>query len=1344
MNIDSFVHFIRENYSPNGIVFSTEKAKNIISKNNLTPAEFLRPFGFFPKITFNTEISSFIISDFYLDFYDSEFYHKIPESEYSTIINRVLRSQKYSPKIHDINFNNIFENSKIKLTDRIIDKLKDFSFPWFSAYIKTIIELTKFNESELFQQPLCFIYICSIDDPVDIVKPKLTDKEKIPTLIYERIYTPDMPTLIIIINDKSGEKQITVEEKNKYINGFKNLYKNYYLLYWELNDISNGNIKDLDESIVKYYSGDIWSKYEHMLEKYYYNYDKEIENKNNPEKNIKGKLISIYSRRRFHQTLNDFFIKYALENIELKMKSIERKVLESKKGLKNTIFSFFKQDNSEDIYLNTTYHIYSLTNTEFHEYFYATLCFYFKDYKQAKDISSIFMNDIKKKSPEHYNAAFELNKLSYFLYNYYNKKNGLEYNEFYKDEDAFETFSNYIKNEYYFEACRALFSGMKIHEQNLTILQLTSILTDVAPYIPGLPSKDDNFCVSHFYPLINEQIAVYFSIVEPLKKRKFLWFIFQAAIRYKKESSYNKSKYLTKYAINDFLLMSDFLNKNDKKSFLMTKYFIFEQMENLFKEENNEQGLAISYLKNIINYINLSDKKKILYSQNIQNKYNYLINILLSIKVNQHNEDILNDNNFLNNIPFPEIDNSSILIVEEQDIIINNAYKAENINSSNWKYFDKYDYIPYHKNFLCLTPPDVQALVNLDNIIQNKQNFSNFFSKRRFNININKKIYVSFIMSNPLPIDLNITKIKLICEFKSEKELLGDSEIEKTIDTIDKINLDEEKKKEIIYEEKELILSGYNSNLIQLYVQGNKIGRIIIKGVEIIIENCINVKHYFNKKKKLDLYQYKRKIKKSNSIDLGITESLNTENKKSTRKGSISSQHSNKSRDSNNSYKPQHKYKEAITCDIKDNNNDVNISFPYGTELKLYKYQLFFMPIKIANNSNIKIKQFCFYLSDDSKGIEQSCILSELIFKEIEISNNKENKNNEKIIYVPLLPKKEGKTLLKILFKFEEDKVMSDYEIQRFIVVLDVHDSFSVNIKEIVRKYDSNSILADLDLLCSFYNNNFPLEKIIINTKLYFNNIYEQANMQKNTIEENKINDISTMLYNKYKIKKKIKNDFIKTKNEKNENKTKKDEKSNKRIKELLQNINFDFLDEYDFINYDKMQSHIKHHFCKLLLNDFLIFNWSAKERNTNKNINGIFIYKPKLIFTLSLSNFINNLLTMKYHIHKINEITICTIDILIDNNYYNQLDNVKGIEIFINKDKHNFDKVKWFGLEKYKINKINSNSNKEKEIHFSCLISEKGIYDINQISLLAHFYFSRNEKKIFNKILSPIIVKID
>lgn len=57
MNIDSFLIFIKENFTPNGIVFSTEKAKNIIAKNNLTPAQFLRPFGIFPKVEFNTETS---------------------------------------------------------------------------------------------------------------------------------------------------------------------------------------------------------------------------------------------------------------------------------------------------------------------------------------------------------------------------------------------------------------------------------------------------------------------------------------------------------------------------------------------------------------------------------------------------------------------------------------------------------------------------------------------------------------------------------------------------------------------------------------------------------------------------------------------------------------------------------------------------------------------------------------------------------------------------------------------------------------------------------------------------------------------------------------------------------------------------------------------------------------------------------------------------------------------------------------------------------------------------------------------------------------------------------------
>ena len=279
MNIDSFFNFIKDNFTPTGIVFSTEKAKKIIAKNNLSPAEFLRPFGVFPKVVFNTDISSTTITDFHLDFYDSEYYQKIPYTEYSKIIDNVLSSKNISPNIQKYDFNNYINEKNNLLTNKIIEKISGFSFPWFNTYIKTICELIKFNECELYQQPLCYIYFCAIDDNIDIIKPQLNDKEKMPSLIYEKIYDPDMPILIIIINDKLQEKQITMEEKNKYIEEFKKKYKVFYLLYWELNDITNQNNNELSEAVIKYYSGDLWSKYEHIIERYYYNINNNNYNK---------------------------------------------------------------------------------------------------------------------------------------------------------------------------------------------------------------------------------------------------------------------------------------------------------------------------------------------------------------------------------------------------------------------------------------------------------------------------------------------------------------------------------------------------------------------------------------------------------------------------------------------------------------------------------------------------------------------------------------------------------------------------------------------------------------------------------------------------------------------------------------------------------------------------------------------------------------------------------------------------------------------------------------------------------------------------------------------------------
>ena len=1354
MNIDSFFNFIKDNFTPTGIVFSTEKAKKIIAKNNLSPAEFLRPFGVFPKVVFNTDISSTTITDFHLDFYDSEYYQKIPYTEYSKIIDNVLSSKNISPNIQKYDFNNYINEKNNLLTNKIIEKISGFSFPWFNTYIKTICELIKFNECELYQQPLCYIYFCAIDDNIDIIKPQLNDKEKMPSLIYEKIYDPDMPILIIIINDKLQEKQIKKKEKNKYIEEFKKKYKVFYLLYWELNDITNQNNNELSEAVIKYYSGDLWSKYEHIIERYYYN----INNNNYNNQDIKGKYINIFSRRRFHQTINDFFVKYAVKHIEHKIKTIEKKILETKIGIKNTIFSFFKQDTNENLSQNKFFKIYSLSINEFQEYYFATICFFFRNYKQAKEVSSIFMNDIKKKSTRHYNAAYELYKLSYFLNNYTNKKKGLEYNPFYKEDDAFESFSNYIKNENYYQACRALFSGIKIHEQNLTILQLTSILSDVIPFIPGLPSKNGSVYINYFYPLLNEQIAAYYVILEPPKKRKFLWFMVQAAIRYRKESKLNE--FLTYYSLNDFLFLNEFMEKNNKNSFLLSKNFISEQLGIIFQEIKNNEGAVISFLKNIENYIYFSQKDKILYEKKKEKIFKNLEQLMISIKKENNDENIFSNNYFLNNFPIPEIDNSSILIIEEQDVIINNGYKNENKPIINWDYFKKYDYIPVETKFLCLTPPDIRALVNLDNIIQNKQNFSNFFSKRKFHINLNKKIFVSFIIKNPLPFDININNMKLICEFISQKDLSNDIDTERTNDTINDKSLTEEN--ELIYEEKQIELKKESSNIIELYVQGNKEGRIIIKGVEIILEKYIVVKHYFNKKNKSNLYNYiKRQRKAFASSGLGVSgQDLSTqiEKEKYKRKDSNASQNSNKSKGSNNSYNLHHKYKEEIICDIKDNNNDINIIFPYGNDIKIYKNELLLMPIKIINNSNINIKNFCFYFKDDSNDIEESCLLNELIFKEYEITNDKKNKNNEKVIFVPLIPKKKGKIFLKIVFKFEEDKTYIEHEIQRYLITLNVEDSFSINFKEIINKSQKDSIYADLDMLCitNSYDGDFPLENLMINNEfIYSKDSFEQIDEKDNNynIEVTKEHKV---IYKKYKIKKIIneEDNNINNYNNKQTEYTikKRKQKLNKKIMNLEKNIKLDFLTKYDYLQIENNieQNHIRHYFCNLLAKNYIIFNWSGEEKTTKKKIYGILLYKPKLNFSLIknnlFKNLIKNFISMKYNIIKMdNNCTICIIDVFIDNNFYKQLQNIRGIEIYIdNKDKNRFQKCKWVGLQKYFLSNIDNNSDNIDKMQFSCLIYEKGIYDLNKISLAVHYIISRNGVQIFNNILSPIIVKVD
>ena len=156
MHNESCSKYIRDNFYPTGIVFSTERAKQIIGKNNLTPAEFLRPFGIFPKCDFRLGNFSTSIQNFRLDFYDAEKFKKIPNDECFRTIETVLSDPKIYPELPVYNLKDRKQNYKIP--DNVFNKLNIFSFPWFNEYANTIVELNKFNEYELFQQPLCIIY----------------------------------------------------------------------------------------------------------------------------------------------------------------------------------------------------------------------------------------------------------------------------------------------------------------------------------------------------------------------------------------------------------------------------------------------------------------------------------------------------------------------------------------------------------------------------------------------------------------------------------------------------------------------------------------------------------------------------------------------------------------------------------------------------------------------------------------------------------------------------------------------------------------------------------------------------------------------------------------------------------------------------------------------------------------------------------------------------------------------------------------------------------------------------------------------------------------------------------
>ena len=1352
MNNESCSKYIRDNFYPTGIVFSTDRAKQIIGKNNLTPAEFLRPFGIFPKADFRLGNFSTSIQNFRLDFYDDEKFKKIPNDECFRTIDSVLSNPKTYPEMPDYNLKDRKQNYKIP--DNVFNKLNIFSFPWFNEYANTIVELNKFNEYELFQQPLCIIYFCSLEDNLNIVTPLVNERNKLPPLLSERIYDIDMPVAIIILNDKSPDTPFISEaQKTQLIESFRQQFKNHYLLYWELNDINAEPPQTQNDKSLNYYKGDIWSKYLHKNEISTNSPDKDDAQNN---KNLKGKFLNLSARKKFHQMIYDFFNKYAIKEIEKKLTYIDRYITENKKGLKNTIFGFLKGDSQNQNRWNNKFRMYILSNTEFQEYLIATIYFYFHNYEQGKEICGIFMEDIKKKSARHYNAAYELQKICSFMASPYNK------------ESTFEPFDQHVNNKDYLQACRALFFGIKASEQKLSISKLPLILTKASKVLSNLSNYTDSQHLTSIVPIILEQTAIYYLMVNPMKKRKFFITMVQAAQKYLKEI---KIKSFLRYAFSDLLFMKEFMDSYTDESYLMVKDYLNDCLGNLSQKLFFFQGSLVFYQRYLEGSIYCNNELNEKRANKIMDNLNKLFRAIISMEEGKKSGKILGEYD-ASDLIIPEIDNTSLLVIEEQDYLINSSDNLNFFaNPANWNYFDKYDYVPVKKVFLCLTPPDIMALKNLDNIVLNKQNFSNFFSKRKFHINVKNKIYVRFSITNPLPFDLNLSNMKLVIEFTFDKKDSNSSN--------EKVNLlqnandanpeastepsETSSAPEYECENKKVSIPKFSTQKIELYLQVFKEGKIIIKGVEFSLGDVATIKHSFNKKNKTKLYKYLKERRKS-SISAANT---------SRRKMSTSSQNSASSKGSSrNSYQPHINYKEDIVCDIVDNNHDINIVFPLGREIQLYKDQFFLMPIKIVNNSDIKIKRFCFYFNDgihnygpssasknsQNDDLNGCCFLNEIIYKEIEVGNDKTDGKNEQTIYVPLLPRKRGDIFLKILFKFEEDKTYVDNEVQRFLVKIKVKDSFNFVFKENINQFLPSMTQFQLNSICTIKNNSL-LDNFNLSQNIYLNDSFEISN--NNNEWQKTDNKDYIVLYNKFIFNKKISsqsdNDNLDINNNDNEYIVKKkQEKLNQKISELEKTINFDE-NNYEGILVDPQQYHIKKKLCYLLAKNNLIFNWSAVEKNTNKEIKGLYIHKPNLKIPAINVKFLTQLLmssiTLKHSVNKISgNNTVCTLVMTINKNIFKEINDVKCFDIYVNQNYS--EKYNWIGLKKYsfpnnnnekeKNQNLNDNENNVVTLEFNCLFKEKGIYDLNQIGIVIYSNIPRQQEKYIHKILSPIMVKIE
>lgn len=261
--------------------------------------------------------------------------------------------------------------------------------------------------------------------------------------------------------------------------------------------------------------------------------------------------------------------------------------------------------------------------------------------------------------------------------------------------------------------------------------EITKILVKYVNEIP----------IVYVIPFLLEKVSICYLYSSPVNIRKFCLYQALTGMTFR-----NIKTDMKKYVLNNFGNVIKFFLKNTP-SFNKIKEQLNLNIAEICLNTNKFDGGQIFFR----NYLELSANKV------TDQEQDYIINHYLKC-ISSHNASKVETIAYvpLSYFSIPEVVNTSLIIIHEQD--------QENCIGRNWRNFKQFSKVK-ERVWANLTENDLDVIVNLDNIIEGKQNFTNMQSKRVFKCCTNNKIIVKFLIKNPLNLILNISKLKLICDF---------------------------------------------------------------------------------------------------------------------------------------------------------------------------------------------------------------------------------------------------------------------------------------------------------------------------------------------------------------------------------------------------------------------------------------------------------------------------------------------------------------------------------------------------------------------------------------------------